>query len=94
MNERQITAGAAGGQGSPLPSLCDYRPADSMIASLRIRLGRMPRKPSHDATAVRSPRGATAARAAIVAPNAPAVTPASEIDALTGDPNFMSSLAR
>lgn len=37
---------------------------------------------------------ATAADAAIVAPIAKAVTPASEIDALTGDPNFMSSLAR
>ena len=30
----------------------------------------------------------------IVAPIAAAVTPASEIEALTGDPNFMSSLAR
>lgn len=30
----------------------------------------------------------------IVAPIATAVTPAAEIDALTGDPNFMSSLAR
>jgi IclR family pca regulon transcriptional regulator len=30
----------------------------------------------------------------IVAPMATAVTPASEIEALTGDPNFMSSLAR
>ncbi|HEY7944338.1 MAG: IclR family transcriptional regulator C-terminal domain-containing protein [Burkholderiales bacterium] len=29
-----------------------------------------------------------------MAPDAPAATPASEIDALTGDPNFMSSLAR
>ena len=30
----------------------------------------------------------------IVAPIPATVTPASEIDALTGDPNFMSSLAR
>ena len=30
----------------------------------------------------------------IVAPNPRHVTPASEIDALTGDPNFMTSLAR
>jgi IclR family pca regulon transcriptional regulator len=36
----------------------------------------------------------SAAEAAIVAPISPAVTPAAEIDALTGDPNFMSSLAR
>lgn len=34
------------------------------------------------------------ADAGIVAPISEAVTPASEIDALTGDPNFMSSLAR
>jgi IclR family transcriptional regulator, pca regulon regulatory protein len=30
----------------------------------------------------------------IVAPNSRQITPASEIDALTGDPNFMTSLAR
>ena len=42
------------------------------------------------ATRSRSP----AADADIVAPNPTAVTPASEIEALTGDPNFMSSLAR
>ncbi len=32
--------------------------------------------------------------ASIVAPKAPFVTPASQIDGLTGDPNFMTSLAR
>lgn len=48
-----------------------------------------------------SPPGKRAGRAAsdkvdgdIVAPNARVVTPASEIDGLTGDPNFMTSLAR
>jgi IclR family transcriptional regulator, pca regulon regulatory protein len=34
------------------------------------------------------------APASIIAPNAPAVTPASEIQAFAGDPNFMASLAR
>jgi len=42
----------------------------------------------------RRPSAAAAAEEAIVAPISTAVTPASEIDALTGDPNFMSSLAR
>ncbi len=42
------------------------------------------------ATPSRSPAG----NADIVAPNPTVVTPASEIEALTGDPNFMSSLAR
>lgn len=37
---------------------------------------------------------AAAAEGLIVAPISTAVTPASEIDALSGDPNFMSSLAR
>ena len=47
---------------------------------------------SHPAPAARSrtPGG----DASIVAPIAATVTPASEIEALTGDPNFMSSLAR
>src|SRR6266581_4973993 len=35
-----------------------------------------------------------AGEAAIVAPNVRPVTPAAEIEALTGDPNFMTSLAR
>jgi len=39
-------------------------------------------------------RSTAPADAGIVAPISKAVTPASEIDALTGDPNFMSSLAR
>jgi IclR family pca regulon transcriptional regulator len=39
-------------------------------------------------------RRAAAAEERIVAPISTVVTPASEIDALTGDPNFMSSLAR
>lgn len=39
-------------------------------------------------------RSAAAAEGLIVAPISTAVTPASEINALTGDPNFMSSLAR
>src|SRR6202008_3517028 len=34
------------------------------------------------------------AKASIIAPNVPAVTPASEIQAFAGDPNFMASLAR
>jgi len=42
----------------------------------------------------RRPPAAAAAEEPIVAPISTAVTPASEIDALTGDPNFMSSLAR
>jgi IclR family pca regulon transcriptional regulator len=42
-----------------------------------------------------SARAAPARKAAdIVAPKARLVTPASEIDGLTGDPNFMTSLAR
>ena len=53
----------------------------------------MPRIPAKShASAARS--GGAALEEAIVAPISPAVTPASEIDALTGDPNFMSSLAR
>ncbi|MEP6996999.1 MAG: IclR family transcriptional regulator C-terminal domain-containing protein [Betaproteobacteria bacterium] len=53
----------------------------------------MPRvdKSSATTTRRRSPAGG---EPAIVAPISLAVTPASEIDALTGDPNFMSSLAR
>ena len=52
----------------------------------------MPRPRSPVAPARRGRVSAT--EAAIVAPISPAVTPAAEIDALTGDPNFMSSLAR
>src|SRR5437764_9818896 len=42
-------------------------------------------------------RGATDARgdaSPIIAPNPPDVTPASEVQAFAGDPNFMASLAR
>ncbi len=46
-------------------------------------------------TAKRAASGAARQKgAAIVAPKAPFVTPASQIDGLTGDPNFMTSLAR
>ena len=52
--------------------------------------------------AKRAPAGRTRAASAaakpapatIIAPNAPAVTPAGEIQAFAGDPNFMASLAR
>jgi IclR family pca regulon transcriptional regulator len=44
-------------------------------------------------TRVASP-SAKKAKASIIAPNVPAVTPASEIQAFAGDPNFMASLAR
>lgn len=53
----------------------------------------MPRPTSPAGSAARR-RGAAADDADIVAPISRGVTPASEIDALTGDPNFMSSLAR
>jgi IclR family pca regulon transcriptional regulator len=48
------------------------------------------------ASAGRSNRVAppSAKKANIIAPNVPAVTPASEIKAFAGDPNFMASLAR
>jgi IclR family pca regulon transcriptional regulator len=39
-------------------------------------------------------RGAKQATANMIAPNAPAVTPALEIQGYAGDPNFMASLAR
>ena len=42
----------------------------------------------------RAAREGSSQRTGIVAPNPRHVTPASEIDALTGDPNFMTSLAR
>src|ERR1700693_2170042 len=44
----------------------------------------------------RAPRDVSriAGETAIVAPNVRPVTPAAEIEALTGDPNFMTSLAR
>jgi IclR family pca regulon transcriptional regulator len=48
-------------------------------AAARSRVGASPAKP---------------APASIIAPNAPPVTPASEIQAFAGDPNFMASLAR
>ena len=54
---------------------------------------RTPNKPV--AAGKRAARAAPAAKGAdIVAPKAPLVTPSSEIDDLTGDPNFMTSLAR
>ncbi len=47
------------------------------------------------APAKRATRGApVGADTVIVAPKGPLVTPASQIDDLTGDPNFMTSLAR
>jgi len=53
----------------------------------------MPRAAKSHAPAAARTRTA-GADPGIVAPIAAAVTPASEIEALTGDPNFMSSLAR
>jgi IclR family pca regulon transcriptional regulator len=53
----------------------------------------MPRPTSPGVSAARR-RAASVGDADIVAPIFRGVTPASEIDALTGDPNFMSSLAR
>lgn len=54
----------------------------------------MPQTP-RKSKATTAPAGVgAAAAAAIVAPIAEPVTPASEIEALTGDPDFMSSLAR
>lgn len=54
---------------------------------------RTSKKPA--APAKRAARSASASSdAVIVAPKGPLVTPASQIDGLTGDPNFMTSLAR
>jgi len=50
-----------------------------------------PRVRPHSA---RAPRVARGAAPNIIAPNAVAVTPASEIHGFAGDPNFMASLAR
>ena len=52
---------------------------------------------AHRASAGRNRSASAPARAAaanIIAPNAAAVTPAAEIKAFAGDPNFMASLAR
>src|SRR5208282_4259279 len=52
---------------------------------------------AHRAAAGRNRTASAPARAAaanIIAPNAAAVTPAAEIQAFAGDPNFMASLAR
>jgi IclR family pca regulon transcriptional regulator len=56
-----------------------------------------PSRPSKKPTspAKRAAHGASGGGGAtIVAPKGPLVTPASQIDGLTGDPNFMTSLAR
>jgi IclR family pca regulon transcriptional regulator len=53
----------------------------------------MPRPDKSEGPGLRS-RSPVTGDAEIVAPISAVVTPASEIDALTGDPNFMSSLAR
>ncbi|HEY2865019.1 MAG TPA: IclR family transcriptional regulator C-terminal domain-containing protein [Casimicrobiaceae bacterium] len=53
----------------------------------------MPR-PTSPGVSAAGRRAASVGDADIVAPIFRGVTPASEIDALTGDPNFMSSLAR
>src|SRR5436309_12959139 len=46
------------------------------------------------ASITRGARAAKQATANMIAPNAPPVTPALEIQAYAGDPNFMASLAR
>ena len=52
------------------------------------RTAAAPRPRAHAARASRKPAGN------MIAPNAPAVTPAAEIHGFAGDPNFMASLAR
>ena len=54
----------------------------------------MPRSPARPEATVLRKRTPAGEPAAWVAPNPGAITPASAIEALTGDPNFMSSLAR
>jgi IclR family pca regulon transcriptional regulator len=55
---------------------------------------RAPGAPRARPPAARAPRARRPTASSIIAPNASAVTPAAEIHAFAGDPNFMASLAR
>jgi IclR family pca regulon transcriptional regulator len=55
---------------------------------------RAPGAPRARPPAARAPRARRPTTSSIIAPNASAVTPAAEIHAFAGDPNFMASLAR
>src|ERR1700688_2930930 len=99
MNEQILHRPRHSRQRAVIEILCVYRTSDNILTSLlRIRL-----MPSSTTRTSKKPviPGKRAARAAtvrkdadILAPKPWPVTPASEIDGLTGDPNFMTSLAR
>src|SRR6266851_6818208 len=85
-----------GRQRAVIEILCVYRTPDK-IATLRYCGTRlMPSSTTRTSTPGKRAAHARAVKkdADIVAPKPRLVTPASEIDGLTGDPNFMTSLAR
>src|SRR6266704_2229799 len=67
---------------------CGYRPNYRPEGTL------MPKRASRPRSAATAAPGIKAATTSMIAPIASAVTPASEIQAFGGDPNFMASLAR
>src|SRR2546429_3376837 len=71
--------------------MCGYRPA--MILLMPRWKGEPMAKPASTAH-THGTRAAKQATANMIAPNAPPVTPALEIQGYAGDPNFMASLAR